>query len=258
MFVSIILIFIDSKMQLRSYTYFYLENILHPLLLLNDKIKKNFDELFINFFDKKTLILKNKKLHQKILVNKINLLKIYYIKKENIELRKILNAPLMQDEKKILTKALSIGKNFYKDQIIINKGNLSGVYKGQILANDKGIIGQVISTNKLTSKVMLVCNINHALPVQTTKNNIRIVLIGNGCDKEMELDYILNIKKINIGDFLITSGLGGRFPKGYPVGIISTIRFDDSKDKTVIKVHSFINFKKLNYLVLLNMNNKNN
>lgn len=251
--ISIIIIITDSKVRICNYILIYLEDMFSPFYFLQNRIKKNINELFLTFIDKKKLNLKNQELYKELLLNKIDILKFNYLNQDNINLRILFDIPFIKNEKKTLVQILSIGKKYYNDQILIDKGSIHGVYEGQILVNDKGIVGQVISVNKFTSRALLICNSNHALPVQIIRNSIRTIAIGNGCHKELQLDYLSSISStgIKVGDFIITSGLGGRFPKGYPVGKVSSINFDNQKNIFFIHVSPIVNFRKLNYLILL-------
>lgn len=87
-------------------------------------------------------------------------------KQENARLRELLGSPLRQDEQKMVTQVISTVNDPYSDQVVIDKGSVNGVYEGQPVISDKGVVGQVVAVAKLTSRVLLICDATHALPIR--------------------------------------------------------------------------------------------
>ncbi len=109
------------------------------------------------------------------------------------------------------------------DQVILNKGGIDKVYSGQAVINGAGLLGQVISVFPSTSRVLLITDAHSAVPVQMVRTGMRALAMGDG-HHALSLANITRTTDIHVGDKLMTSGLGGRFPAGFPVGVVSAIR----------------------------------
>ncbi|VTM38061.1 Rod shape-determining protein MreC [Klebsiella quasipneumoniae] len=172
-------------------------------------------------------------------------------KQENARLRELLGSPLRQDEQKMVTQVISTVNDPYSDQVVIDKGSVNGVYEGQPVISDKGVVGQVVAVAKMTSRVLLICDATHALPIQVLRNDIRVIAAGNGCTDDLQLEHLPANTDIRVGDVLVTSGLGGRFPEGYPVGVVSSVKLDTQRAYTVIQARPTAGLQRLRYLLLL-------
>jgi rod shape-determining protein MreC len=107
--------------------------------------------------------------------------------------------------------------------VIINKGSEDGVYVGQPVLEANGVIGQISSVSLKTSRLLLITDSSHAVPVQVNRNGVRSIADGVGRTDELELHHVAATTDIQNGDLLVSSGLGGRFPVGYPVARVSSV-----------------------------------
>ncbi len=151
----------------------------------------------------------------------------------------------------MVTQVISTGSDPYSDQVVIDKGSDNGVYEGQPVISDKGVVGQVVAVAKVTSRVLLICDASHALPIQVLRNDIRVIAAGSGCADDLQLEHLPNNTDIRVGDVLVTSGLGGRFPEGYPVAVVSSVKVDNQRAYTVIQARPTAGLQRLRYLLLL-------
>ena len=151
------------------------------------------------------------------------------LEQENERLKQILNAASNLDNKVEITRIISVNVNPYRHTIVIDKGERDGVYEGQVLLDADGVIGQILHTNFLTSEAILISDSDHALPVEINRNGLRTIVLGNGSYTKLDVPYIPNNADIEIGDLLVTSGLGGKFPPGYPVAKVDFIESDLSE-----------------------------
>jgi len=142
---------------------------------------------------------------------------------ENVRLRELLNAA-KRDEISYISGEL-IGSNYdpYSQQVIINRGRHDGAYIGQPVIDASGIMGQLVSVSPYTSRLLLISDINHAIPVQVNRNGLRFIAQGSGRAEELHLSHVPETADLKEGDLLTTSGIGGRFPFGYPVARITKI-----------------------------------
>ena len=118
---------------------------------------------------------------------------------------------------------MSVDANPYNHSLVIDVGTQDGVMDGQALVDADGVVGQVIEAGLLTSQAMLISDTNHALPVEVNRNGLRTIVVGTGKIDQLELPFVVNNADIREGDLLVTSGLGGAFPAGYPVAIVESV-----------------------------------
>ncbi len=97
---------------------------------------------------------------------------------------------------------------------------------GQPLIDAHGVMGQVIHVSPFSSSALLITDPSHALPVQLNRNGLRSVAVGTGASNTLELTHLPNNADVVVGDIVVTSGLGGRFPSGYPVGTVISVETD--------------------------------
>jgi len=121
-------------------------------------------------------------------------------------------------------------------QVIVDKGRREGVAAGQAVIDASGLFGQVIETGQYTSRVLLVADRDHAVPVEINRNGVRSVAGGSGHIDRLELEFVPVTTDIKPGDLVVTSGLGGRFPRGYPVGEVKAVSIDPISSFAVVSV----------------------
>ncbi len=148
------------------------------------------------------------------------------LQQENIRLRELLDSSFEIGEKVLIAELMSVNLDPYKHQVMINKGELHDIYPGQPLVDAEGVMGQVVHAGPYSSTAMLITDTSHAIPVQVNRNGLRSIALGSGTINRLELPYIPNSADIQPGDLLITSGLGGRFPPGYPVATVTAVQHD--------------------------------
>ncbi|MCR3755194.1 MAG: cell shape determining protein MreC [Candidatus Westeberhardia cardiocondylae] len=248
---SVTLITLDKTSNLTKIIKNYLENFIKPIYFIVNIPNKTYINIYkiIECYQKAKT--KHEICNKNYLVQKYETLLLNYYKTENYQLRKLLKLPIKKQKNIIIAQILSNNSHSNKCQIIINKGEQENIYIGQPVINTQGIVGQIISTTKNTSRVLLLHDISHAIPVKILRNNTHGILVGKGLSQNLELKHIPEYHDIKIGDILISSGLGGCFPKGYPVAIITKIVKNFKYPYTIIQAKSVIHIQDLNYLILI-------
>ncbi len=209
------------------------------------------DNVSDNFVDTSKLQIENRVLKEQLREQNANLLLLDHLKVENQRLRLLLNSPLRTDEYKKIGEVLTAETDTYRQQIVINQGHRDGAYIGQTVIDEKGVVGQIISVGENSSRVLLITDIMHAIPVQVLRNDVRIIASGTGRNDELVLDNVPRSVDIVQGDLLVSSGLGGRFPEGYPVGIVSKVSKDGSNYFATVTVKPLASFERLRYILLV-------
>ncbi|WP_081297131.1 rod shape-determining protein MreC [Gilliamella sp. Bif1-4] len=230
---------------------YYLDTLISPLYYVSNAPKSSFDSLYEMSKTRETLINENANLHADLLQQKNDLLLLEHLKHENDRLRELLGSPLRHDEQKMAAQVLLIDTDPYIYQFVVNKGKQDGVYVGQPVVDEKGIVGQIYETAQSTSRAILLCDYQHAIPVQVLRNDIGMIAVGNGCSNDLTLEFMPNNVDIKVGDVLVTSGLDGRFPEGYPVAVVSSVKLDITDSTPIISATPTADLKRLRYLLLL-------
>ncbi len=108
-------------------------------------------------------------------------------------------------------------------QVVIDKGTVAGVGVGQAVIDAEGLFGQIVESGRYSSRVLLITDVSHAVPVEVTRNGVRSIASGTGRLDLLRLEDLPVTADLRQGDQLVSSGLGGRFPRGYPVGTVQSV-----------------------------------
>lgn len=249
--IALVLVVIDHRFEPFNKIRTYLDTAVSPFYFLANGPRQFLDNISESFTSREQLQFENRALRQELLLKKADNLLLEQLKQENARLRELLGSPLRQDEHVMVTQVISGANTPYRDQVVIDKGSNEGVYEGQPVISDKGVVGQVVGVSNFNSRVLLICDTTHALPVQVLRNDVRVIAAGSGCTDDIQLEPLPENTDIRIGDVLVTSGLGGRFPEGYPVAVVSAVKHDTQRAYTIISAKPSAELQRLRYLLLL-------
>ena len=145
------------------------------------------------------------------------------LKAENDRLRQLLGSQGRLPYEVLIAEVVGIVPSTGSFQVIIDKGADAGLVEGQAVLDADGLFGQVLTVAPFTSRVLLITDRNHAVPVQVNRNGVRSIAGGTGLMDRLELENVPVSADIVEGDLIETSGLAGRFPSGYPVGTVASV-----------------------------------
>jgi rod shape-determining protein MreC len=169
----------------------------------------------------------NASLRTQQLVLNTQLQKLEALEAENMRLRALLDSSFQVGKRPMLiAELLSVDMDPYRHQIEINKGSLDRLFEGQPLLDSQGIMGQLIHVGPFTATAMLITDPSHAIPVQINRTGLRTIALGTGGIDRLDLPHIPTNADVRTGDLLVSSGLGGRFPPGYPVAEVVSVEQD--------------------------------
>jgi len=131
---------------------------------------------------------------------------------------------------------MNVDLDAFRERVLVDKGASDGIFVGQAVLDSGGVFGQVARVGQLTSEVILVSDAAHAIPVQINRNGLRTVAVGTGDTSRLKLPYLPTSADVVAGDLLVTSGLGGGFPAGYPVGTIAEVKRDPAQSLADVDV----------------------
>ncbi len=177
----------------------------------------------------------NERLRHEALILEGRTLQMAALRAENVRLRALLNSAVLVEDDVLVAELIGVAPDPARHQLIINKGAEDGVYLGQPLIDAQGLLGQVTQVSEHSCRVLLITDTTHSVPVQVNRNGVRGIAEGIGVLGELELQHVAATTDIRVGDLLVTSGLGGRFPVGYPVAEVISVERDPGKPFARIK-----------------------
>jgi rod shape-determining protein MreC len=241
----------DSRLDTFSNVRYLLNSMVAPIQYAANLPRTMFDGAFERMNTRQTLLENSRSLKREVLRLKSELILLDQYKEENQRLRKLLGSSFVRDEKKVVTEVMAVDTSPYRHQVVIDKGKIDGVYVGQPVINEKGIVGQVTFVAAHNARVLLLTDAKNAIPVQVIRNDIRVIASGNGEIDEIQLEHIPTSTDIQVGDLLVTSGLGGIYPEGYPVANVTVVDHDTRQEFASIKAEPVVEFDRLRYLLLI-------
>ncbi|NVZ09932.1 rod shape-determining protein MreC [Allochromatium humboldtianum] len=208
--------------------------VTYPLQLAADRPSQLFREARERFAGQDILRDENTELHRENLLLKARLQQFESMEAENARLRDLLGSSLDVGERVLIAEIMAVELAPYRQQVMVNKGTNAGVFVGQPVLDANAVMGQVIRANPFSSVVLLITDSDHALPVEVNRNGLRTIAAGTGPNQDLELLYIPKNADIQVDDLLVTSGMDGRFPSGYPVARVKTVRQDPDNPFTTV------------------------
>lgn len=222
-FISILLMYFDNRDNHLDSARKSIGAAVYPLRVMVDAPVRFWRWLDDSMASRNELELELSRLNVERLLIKARLQKMNALEAENARLRAMLDARTHVRDQVRVAEIMSVDANPFNHSLVIDIGSQDGVFDGQALVDADGVVGQVIKAGLLTSQAMLISDTNHALPVEINRNGLRTIVVGTGEIDRLELPFVVNNADIRVGDLLVTSGLGGGFPAGYPVAIVASV-----------------------------------
>ncbi|NCF51021.1 rod shape-determining protein MreC [Gammaproteobacteria bacterium] len=223
MAISIVLMILDHRQGHLEKVRNVLGVALYPLQVAVDAPFRLWDWLGEGMTTRNELQLEVSRLHAERLLTNARLQRFTALEAENARLRDLLDARSRVRDEIRVAEIMAVDANPYRHNIVIDIGESDGVYDGQAIVAANGVVGQVIQTGFTTSQAILISDPGHALPVEVNRNGLRTIAKGTGEFDRLDLPFLPNNADIQPGDLLVTSGLGGAFPSGYPVAVVGTV-----------------------------------
>ena len=249
--MSVMLIVLDFKLDAFSTTRVFLNSLVSPVQYLANLPGQLLNASAQRLTSQQALIEENEQLTNRLLLQNEKLQRFEALEQENKELRRLLDAPVHQNMRKMVAELMAVDNTPYSQQIVINKGAIDGVYLGQSILDERGIVGQVMEVGTTNSRVLLISDVTHSIPVRSIRNNGRFIASGSGAIDELYLTHVAHSADIREGDVLVSSGLGEVFPEGYPVAEVIQVIRDESRPFAQVTIAPQARLNRLKYLLLL-------
>ena len=237
----------DALKPLRS----HLGLVLTPLYYVADLPVRAWDAAYLQLTSRADLISENERLRAEALLAKRKLQKLAALTEQNVRLRELLNSSELLDERVLVAELIGVDPNAFSQRILIDKGERDGVFLGQPVLDATGLMGQVVEVMPFTSRVLLITDVSHSLPVQVNRNGLRAIASGTGNSDWLELRHVSDTADIRVDDIVVSSGLGQRFPAGYPVGRVTHVNQDSSQPFAEVRVETTAQLNRRRYLLLV-------
>ncbi|HXC22172.1 MAG TPA: rod shape-determining protein MreC [Steroidobacteraceae bacterium] len=176
------------------------------------------------------------KLEAELRVAQFRLQRYEALEAETQRLRALRDSTAGVTDRFVIGDVMDVDLDAFRERVLVDKGAGDGVYVGQAVLDSGGVFGQVARVGQLTSEVILVSDPAHAIPVQINRTGLRTIAVGTGDLSRLKLPYLPTSADVIVGDLLVTSGLGGGFPAGYPVGTVAEVKRDPAQSLADVDV----------------------
>jgi len=221
--VCVALMMLDRREQHLVRVRQALSVVVYPVRMLVDLPFRTWDNVSTSLAEREVLIAENERFRRERLEAEGRLQRLEALEMENVRLRELLDSTTRIGSRALVAEILSVDFR-YRQRFELNRGFADGVFVGQALIDAQGVVGQVVRVGPLTSEAVLITDADHALPVSVNRNGLRTIALGTGDSGRLRLPYLTTNANIVVGDLLISSGLGGVFPPGYPVARVLEVR----------------------------------
>ena len=206
-----------------------LDQVLYQFNVVANSPVQMYEFLIENLQSRSNLIKENKSLQLEMMVMQAKMHELTNAGKENKVLKELLSSSGAINSDFAVAEVIAQHVDSAKKYIVIDKGSDDGVYIGQPIIDAYGLVGQVVEVNAMQARVILISDSRHAIPVQVNRNGVRAIAEGAGQIDTLLLPNVVATTDIKAGDLLVSSGLGQRFPAGYPVGVVESVVQDPGK-----------------------------
>lgn len=221
--LSALLFVLDSRGLLEKNVRYWLQAVVSPLQYAVSFPSQLFHKTVTAFTSQENLLKENKTLKAQLILLKLQNQRFLDLESENRQLRALLGSSKELQVQVKVAEVLLVASGPGSSEWVLDKGSEEGVYLGQAVLDAQGVLGQVTVLGPKTSRVMLINDPRSSVPVESLQTGLRSIVQGEDVGQPLSLAFIPKTEKVVIGDLLVSSGVGGRFPKGYPVGKISKV-----------------------------------
>lgn len=227
--LSIVLMVLDHRNQHLVQIRSMIAEALYPLQQAVDAPFKATRWARDNLASRSQLIATNERLRADLLVQAGKLQRMAALEAENARMRALLDSTAKVGDQVLIAEIVSVDMDRLRNRVVINRGSADGAHVGQALIDAHGIVGQIVRDRSTSAEALLITDPDHAVPAEIVRTGIRTIAVGTGALDRLSLPFMARNSDVKAGDILVTSGLGGAFPAGYPVGTVREVRGDSGE-----------------------------
>ncbi|WP_373095186.1 rod shape-determining protein MreC [Zhongshania sp.] len=224
--LALALILLGQRLDFMAPVRTQLSLVAAPFYWVVDVPSRMVSEFNDTLSSRRELMADNERLRAESLILNAKLQKYIELRAENVRLRELMNSAERLNDTVVVAEVVAVASDPNRHQLVVDKGSRDGAFVGQPVIDATGLLGQIIEVGILQSRVLLITDSAHALPVRVSRNGLRAIAEGTGLIDELTLTHVAATTDIQVGDLLVSSGLGGRFPGGYPVGEVTDVSID--------------------------------
>ncbi|AXI59771.1 rod shape-determining protein MreC [Pseudomonas kribbensis] len=254
--LSVALMVVDARFSLLKPARSQMSLVLMDAYWITDLPGRLWEGVASQFGSRTELVAENEKLKTENLLLQGRMQKLAALTEQNVRLRELLNSSALVNEKVEVAELIGMDPNPFTHRIIINKGERDGVVLGQPVLDARGLMGQVVELMPYTSRVLLLTDSTHSIPVQVNRNGLRAIASGTGNPERLELRHVADTADVKEGDLLVSSGLGQRFPAGYPVATVKEVIHDSGQPFAIVRAVPTAALNRSRYLLLVFSDNR--
>nr|WP_145185185.1 rod shape-determining protein MreC [Pseudomonas sp. URMO17WK12:I11] len=249
--LSVALMVVDARFDVLKPVRSQMGLVLMESYWITDLPQRMWQGVAGQFGSRTELIAENEKLKTEALLLQGRLQKLAALTEQNVRLRELLNSSALVNEKVEVAELIGVDPNPFTHRILINKGERDGVFLGQPVLDARGLMGQVVELMPYTSRVLLLTDTTHSIPVQVNRNGLRAIASGTGNPERLELRHVADTADIKEGDLLVSSGMGQRFPAGYPVATVNEVIHDSGQPFAIVRAIPTAALNRSRYMLLV-------
>lgn len=249
--LSVALMVVDARFDYLKPVRSQMGLVLSPFYGIADFPVRAWEGVRDQFTSRSELLAENERLKAEQLLMQRRLQKLATLTEQNVRLRELLNSSALVDDKVLVGELIGVDPNPFTQRILIDKGEQDGVFQGQPVLDASGLMGQVVEVMPYTARVLLLTDTTHSIPVQVNRNGLRAIAVGTGNPERLELRYVADTADIKEGDLLVSSGLGQRFPAGYPVATVKEVIHDTGQPFATVRAVPTAKMNRSRYVLLV-------
>jgi rod shape-determining protein MreC len=255
--VSIVLMYYDRHGQIVQRIRYALQAMVYPVQVAVGSPEQVWRAITDSVETRRALRDENTQLRAELRDAQLGSMRQAALEQENAQLRELRASlpPLIRHWQ--LAQIIDVQTDPLRQRLVIDKGAREGVVANQAVVDSHGILGQVERVGPFSAEVILVTDPEGAIPVQVLRNGLRTIAVGSGTDGEIVLPYLASNADIKSGDLLVTSGLGGVFPAGFPVGRVMGVGRENSQLPAQVRAQPVADIERDREVVLLQFSSDN-
>ena len=234
--LSVLLMIADKRFGYMEHARQALGLVATPFYWLADtptRVGGSIGEIFVS---RAELLDENTRLREELMLSRQQLLLAESLTVENNRLLALQNASALLEQEVLPAEIINVSADPYSQRILINKGGRDGVFEGQAVLEANGLMGQVVQVMPFSSWVLLITDASHVTPVEVSRNGERALARGSlDSDTQIDLEFVIPTQDIEVGDILISSGMGQVYPKNYPVAEVVSVRRSSGQPYAMIR-----------------------
>ena len=224
--VAVVVMYLDQRQHYLEQLRYVLQAAAYPIQLAVNSPPAAWRWISESFEGRGRLQAENARLRAAQRDLELRSMRYEALARENGELRGLAAALPPVADRWLAAEIVSVQLSSLRHRLLINRGAVNGVFKAQAVLDDRGLIGQTAHVGPWSAEVILITDPEHAVPVRIERTGLRTIAVGAGDATSLGLPYLPSNADIKSGDLLVTSGLGGVFPEGYPVARVTEVHRD--------------------------------